>query len=142
VIPRFVIQALEDKPLTVHGDGAASRDWLYVDDDAEAIDALIEADLDTVAGEVINLATGIDVSVSRIADLVLDVLGKPVSLKDFVAERPGQVRRHVGSTEKAERLLGWRAGTSLEDGLGRTVQWYRENEAWWRATQAASVSSS
>jgi dTDP-glucose 4,6-dehydratase len=142
VIPRFVIQALEDKPLTVHGDGAASRDWLYVDDDAEAIEALIEADLDTVAGEVINLATGIDVSVSRIADLVLDVLGKPASLKEFVAERPGQVRRHIGSTEKAERLLGWRAGTSLEDGLGRTVQWYRENEAWWRATQAASVSSS
>jgi dTDP-glucose 4,6-dehydratase len=142
VIPRFVIQALEDKPLTVHGDGSASRDWLYVDDDAEAIEALIEADLDTVAGEVINLATGGDVSVSRIADLVLEVLGKPASLKDFVAERPGQVRRHVGSTEKAERLLGWRARTSLEDGLGRTVQWYRENEAWWRATQAASVSSS
>ena len=142
VIPRFVIQALEDKPLTVHGDGAASRDWLYVDDDAEAIEALIEADHDTVAGEVINLATGVDVPVSRIADLVLDVLGKPASLKDFVAERPGQVRRHVGSTEKAERLLGWRARTSLEDGLGRTVQWYRENEAWWRATQAASVSSS
>jgi dTDP-glucose 4,6-dehydratase len=142
VIPRFVIQGLEDKPLTVHGDGSASRDWLYVDDDAEAIEALIEADLDKVAGEVINLATGVDVSVSRIADLVLDVLGKPASLKDFVAERPGQVRRHVGSTEKALRLVGWRARTSLEDGLGRTVQWYRENEAWWRATQAASVSSS
>jgi dTDP-glucose 4,6-dehydratase len=142
VIPRFVIQALEDKPLTVHGDGRASRDWLYVDDDAEAIEALVEADLDAVAGEVINLATGVDVSVSRIADLVLDVLGKPASLKEFVTERPGQVRRHVGSTEKAERLLGWRAGTSLEDGLGRTVHWYRENEAWWRATQAASVSSS
>ena len=142
VIPRFVIRALEDKPLTVHGDGSASRDWLYVDDDAEAIEALIEADLDKVAGEVINLATGIDVSVSRIADLVLEVLGKPASLKDFVAERPGQVRRHVGSTAKAELLLGWRARTSLEDGLGRTVQWYRENEAWWRATQAASVSSS
>jgi dTDP-glucose 4,6-dehydratase len=142
VIPRFVIQALEDEPLTVHGDGSASRDWLYVDDDAEAIEALIEADLDTVAGEVINVATGVDVSVSRIADLVLEVLGKPASLKDFVAERPGQVSRHVGSTEKAKRLLGWRARTSLEDGLGRTVQWYRENEAWWRATQAASVSSS
>jgi dTDP-glucose 4,6-dehydratase len=142
VIPRFVIQALEDEPLTVHGDGSASRDWLYVDDDAEAIEALIEADLDTVAGQVINLATGADLSVSRIADLVLEVLGKPASLKDFVAERPGQVSRHVGSTEKAKRLLGWRARTSLEDGLGRTVQWYRENEAWWRATQAASVSSS
>jgi dTDP-glucose 4,6-dehydratase len=142
VIPRFMIQALEDRPLTVHGDGAASRDWLYVDDDAEAIEALIDVELDRVAGEVINLATGVDVSVSEIADLVLDALGKPASLKEFVDERPGQVRRHAGSTEKAERLLGWRARTSLEDGLARTVQWYRENEAWWRATQAASVSSS
>jgi dTDP-glucose 4,6-dehydratase len=142
VIPRFVIQALEDRPLTVHGDGEASRDWLYVDDDAEAIEALIEVELDKVAGEVINLATGVDVSVSRIADLVLDLLGKPSSLKEFVDERPGQVHRHAGSTEKAERLLGWRAQTSLEDGLARTVQWYRDNEAWWRATQAASVYSS
>jgi dTDP-glucose 4,6-dehydratase len=142
VIPRFVIQAFEDRPLTIHGEGAASRDWLYVDDDAEAIEALIEAELDSVAGEVINLATGVDVSVSRIADLVLAALGKPASLKEFVDERPGQVRRHVGSTEKAERLLGWRARTSLEEGLERTVAWYRDNEAWWRATQAASVYSS
>jgi dTDP-glucose 4,6-dehydratase len=142
VIPRFVIQALEDRPLTVHGEGAASRDWLYVEDDAEAIEALIEVDLDSVAGEVINLATGVDVSVSHIADLVLAVLGKSVSLKEFVDERPGQVRRHVGSTGKAERLLGWRAHTSLEKGLERTVAWYRDNEAWWRATQAASVYSS
>jgi dTDP-glucose 4,6-dehydratase len=141
-IPRFVLQALADEPLTVHGDGTASRDWLYVEDDAEAIEAVIEADLDAVAGEVINVATGEDVSISRVADLVLDALDKPPSLKEFVAERPGQVRRHLGSTAKAERLLGWRARTSLEEGLARTVAWYRENEAWWRATQAASVSSS
>jgi dTDP-glucose 4,6-dehydratase len=133
VIPRFIVQALEDEPLTVHGEGTASRDWLYVDDDAEAIEAVIDADLEAVAGEVINVATGEDVPVSRIADLVLDLLGKPASLKEFVDERPGQVHRHLGSTEKAERLLGWRARTSLEDGLERTVDWYRDNEAWWRA---------
>jgi dTDP-glucose 4,6-dehydratase len=142
VIPRFVLQALADEPLTVHGDGTASRDWLYVDDDAEAIEAVIEADLDLVSGEVINVATGEDVSVARIADLVLELLGKPASLKQFVDERPGQVRRHLGSTEKAERLLGWRPRTGIEDGLAKTVAWYRENEAWWRATQAVSVSSS
>jgi dTDP-glucose 4,6-dehydratase len=142
VIPRFVIQALQDEPLTVHGDGSASRDWLYVDDDAEAIEAVIEADRNAIVGEVINLATGVDASVSRIADLVLELLGKSASLKQFVDERPGQVHRHIGSTDKAERLLGWRARTSLEDGLDRTVAWYRDNDAWWRATQAASVYSS
>src|SRR5919108_5645391 len=74
VVPRFIIQALRNEPLTVHGDGHASRDWLFVDDDADAIEAIIAADLDRVAGEVLNIATGVDISVSQIADHVLDAL--------------------------------------------------------------------
>jgi dTDP-glucose 4,6-dehydratase len=132
VIPRFITQALTDQPLTIHGDGHASRDWLYVDDDAEAIEAIIAADIDTIAGEVINVATGIDLSVSQIAEAVLEMLGKPGSLKSHVDERLGQVDRHIGSTDKAERLVGWRARTSFEEGLARTVEWYRENDGWWR----------
>jgi dTDP-glucose 4,6-dehydratase len=135
VIPRFITQALSDEPLTIHGDGHASRDWLYVDDDAEAIEAVIAADIDSIAGEVINVATGIDISVSDIADVVLEVLDKPQSLKTNVPERLGQVDRHIGSTDKAERLLGWRARTSFEEGLARTVEWYRENDGWWRGTR-------
>jgi dTDP-glucose 4,6-dehydratase len=145
VIPRFVTQALQGEPLTIHGDGHASRDWLYVDDDAEAIEAIIEAPIEAIAGEVLNVATGIDISVSEIADLVLDCLGKPSDLKTYVPERPGQVDRHIGSTEKIERVVGWHARTSFADGLDRTVSWYRDNEAWWRAllsTQTAVVSSS
>jgi dTDP-glucose 4,6-dehydratase len=132
VIPRFITQALTDQPLTIHGDGHASRDWLYVDDDAEAIEAIIAADIDTIAGEVINVATGIDLSVSQIAEAVLEMLGKPGSLKSHVDERLGQVDCHIGSTDKAERLVGWRARTSFEEGLARTVDWYRENDGWWR----------
>ena len=135
VIPRFITQALSDEPLTIHGDGHASRDWLYVDDDAEAIEAVVEAPLDDVAGEVINVATGIDISVTDIADKVLELLGKPASMRTHVPERLGQVDRHIGSTEKAERLLSWRARTSFEDGLERTISWYRDNEAWWRAPE-------
>ncbi len=136
VVPRFITQALADEPLTIHGDGGASRDWLFVDDDAEAIERVIEAPLEPLAGEVINVATGVDISVADIADLVLRVLGKSPELRAHVPERPGQVRRHIGSTDKAERLLGWRARTSFEEGLERTVAWYRENEAWWRAILA------
>jgi len=132
VLPQFITSALAGRPLTIHGDGHASRDWLFVDDDAEAIEAAIAADLDLVAGEVINVATGVDISVNEIADLVLDALGKPDSLKVNVSERMGQVDRHIGSTEKARRLLGWEARTSFADGLERTVAWYRQNEAWWR----------
>ena len=143
VIPRFVTQALADRPLTIHGDGHASRDWLFVDDDAEAIESIIEAPIDRIAGEVLNVATGIDISVAEIADRVLDLLGKPASLKVHVEERLGQVDRHIGSTEKIAELTGWRAGTAFDAGLERTVAWYRENEAWWRALALpADVSSS
>jgi dTDP-glucose 4,6-dehydratase len=144
VIPRFITSALCDEPLTVHGDGHASRDWLHVDDNAEAIEAVIEADLSKVAGEVINVATGLDITVTDIADLVLGLLGKPASLKTNVPERLGQVDRHIGSTDKARELLGWTARTSFEQGLERTVAWYRDNEAWWRGigSPAVSVSSS
>ena len=136
VVPRFITQALADEPLTIHGDGSASRDWLYVDDHAEAIEAVIAADLRAVAGEVVNVATGRDVSVSEIADLVLERLGKPASLKVHVDDRPGQVDRHIGSTDKAERLLGWRARTSFEQGLDRTIAWYAENRAWWQSVRS------
>jgi dTDP-glucose 4,6-dehydratase len=146
VVPRFITQALQDQELTIHGDGHASRDWLYVDDDAEAIEAVIAAPLENVAGEVLNVATGIDITVTDIADAVLEALGKPASLKTFVPERLGQVDRHIGSTEKIERLTGWRARTSFEEGLARTIAWYRDNEAWWReilrSESRASVSSS
>jgi dTDP-glucose 4,6-dehydratase len=142
VVPRFITQALANEPLTIHGDGHASRDWLYVTDDAEAIERVIETPIDALAGEVLNVATGIDISVNDIAGMVLSVLGKPAELRSHVPERLGQVDRHIGSTDKAERLLGWRARTSFEDGLERTVAWYRDNEAWWKAILARETRAS
>ncbi len=139
VLPRFIIQALRDEPLTVHGDGHATRDWLYVEDDAEAIEAVIAADADVVSGEVLNVATGADISVTEIANYVLAALDKPPSLKIHVEERPGQVHRHIGSTEKSERLLGWRARTSFEEGLEKTIAWYAENRAWWESILRTSA---
>jgi len=132
VVPRFITQALREEPLTIHGDGHASRDWLFVDDDAEAIATLIGGPVEDVAGEVVNVATGVDLTVEEIADKVLAALDMPASLKAHVGERPGQVDRHIGSTDKLARLTGWRARTSFDEGLARTVAWYRENEAWWR----------
>jgi len=132
LVPRFVTQALSGEALTVHGDGHASRDWLHVDDTASAIEALIDAPLDAVAGEVVNVATGADLSVSEIARLVLEAVGDPTVEIVHVEERPGQVDRHIGSTDKLARLTGWRASTSFAEGLERTIIWYRDNEAWWR----------
>jgi dTDP-glucose 4,6-dehydratase len=143
-LPRFIIQALNDEPLTIHGDGHASRDWLFVEDDAEAIEAVIAAPLENVAGEVLNIATGIDISVSDIADYVLDALDKPRSLKVHTEERPGQVDRHIGSTDRTQSLIGWRARTTFEQGLEKTIAWYVDNRAWWEAilqTRAGVYSS-
>jgi dTDP-glucose 4,6-dehydratase len=128
VIPRFIIQALTDQPLTIHGNGIASRDWLHVFDTAEAITAACEAPLDAIVGETINVATG--------ADAILEILGKPASLKQHITDRPGQVDRHIGSTGKALELLGWRSSIPFSDGLERTVRWYRDNPDWWQSVMA------
>ena len=143
VVPRFVTQALAGEPLTIHGDGHASRDWLHVDDTASAIEALIEAPLDRVAGEVVNVATGVDISVTEIARFVLEAVGDAAAGTVHVDERPGQVDRHIGSTDKLARLTGWRSSIGFEAGLERTVAWYRDNEAWWRGVLGrVGVSSS
>ena len=133
VIPRFICQALRDLPLPVHGDGTASRDWLHVEDDCRAITAALHAPIEAVRGEVINVATGVDVSVNEIARRICDIIGKPYSLIRPVADRPGQVDRHIGSTSKAERLLGFRAQIGFDEGLERTIAWYRDNPAWWES---------
>jgi dTDP-glucose 4,6-dehydratase len=136
VIPRFIIQALTDRPLTIHGNGIASRDWLHVFDTAEAITAACEVPLDAIVGETINVATGVDESVEEIADAILGILGKPASLKQHITDRPGQVDRHIGSTDRALRLLGWRSSIPFSDGLERTVRWYRDNPDWWHSVMA------
>jgi dTDP-glucose 4,6-dehydratase len=138
MIPRFITQAIDDEPLTIHGDGSASRDWVFVEDHAEAIASIVDSGA-PLAGEAINVATGGGRSVAGIAELVLDALGKPASLKVHTDDRPGQVTRNIGSPEKAAALLGWRAKTSFEAGLERTVAWYRDNEAWWRAVLASKA---
>ncbi len=131
VIPRFITNALRDQPLTIHGDGSSSRDWLFVEDHCAALDRVIHAPIEKVRGQEINLGTGIDTSVADIARMVLKLLGKPDTLTVNMGDRPGQVARHISSTEKAKRLLDWQATTKLEDGLVKTIEWYQRNPAWW-----------
>jgi dTDP-glucose 4,6-dehydratase len=78
------------------------------------------------------VGSGFSLWENQIAAAVREALGKPDAPRANVDERPGQVDRHIGTTEKAERLLGWRARTSFEEGLARTVEWYRLNDGWWR----------
>jgi dTDP-glucose 4,6-dehydratase len=132
VIPRFITSCMLGEPLTVHGDGAARRDFLFVDDHCEALDRLIHADPARVIGQVINLGAGRDVSIREIADAVKAVMHNSASPIHFSGERPGQVFRHTCDARKAETLLGWKSTTSFEDGLRKTIPWYLSNEEWWR----------
>jgi dTDP-glucose 4,6-dehydratase len=130
-IPRFITNALRDEPLVVHGDGTCTRDWVYTGDVALAIDNALHAPAEIFDGRAINIGTGIDTSVSSVAEAVLDALGKSRELIQYSPDRPGQVDRHISNVDTAERCLNWAARTDLAEGLKRTVDWYVDNEAWW-----------
>jgi len=133
MVPRFATSALKDEPLTIHGDGSAARDWLFVQDHCEAIDrALHLEDFSRIKNQVINIGTGGATSVLDVAHSILRLLGKPDDLITFIGDRPGQVQKHRSSTSKAKALLDWEATTTLDAGLAETVEWYRSHEPWWR----------
>lgn len=129
LIPSFITKAFYNKPLPVYGDGLYSRDWLFVGDCCAGLLAAGESE---AYGESINLGTGADTDVITITRMILRHMNKPESLISFVKDRPGHVRKHVSSTEKANELLGWQAKTNFEDGLAKTVDWYMKNEWWWK----------
>src|SRR5918998_4380612 len=131
-VPRFVTGAILKEPLTVHGDGSAARDWLFVEDHCEALDLLLHTDVNKIRGEVINIGTGEHKSVLEVAETVLRLMQPSDSQIKFIGDRPGQVFRHTAGVEKMKRLTGWEPKLSFEEGLERTIRWYRENESWWR----------
>ena len=128
VIPLFVTNAIENIPVPLYGDGKNVRDWLHVDDHCRGIDLLIEKG---VNGEVYNIGGGNEVMNVDLTHRILDALGKPVSLIKPVVDRPGHDRRYCLDTTKL-RGLGWSPAEPFEEGLGRTIEWYRRNEWWWR----------
>lgn len=131
VIPRFITSCILNEPITIHGDGSAERDWVYVEDVCQAIDRAMHCEYQDVDGEAINIGSGRSVSIKRIAETVVSIMDAPESLITYVDDRPGQVFRHTADAEKAQRLLGWRAETDFEDGLARTIAWYKENRELW-----------
>ncbi len=130
-IPNFIVSALMDQPVTIHGQGQSSRDWLFVQDTCEALDRILNIGPEKLAGQTVNLGTGVDTSVAEIAKRLLKIMNKPADLATFIEDRPGQVARHTSSIDKAADLLQWKATTSLDEGLAQTVQFYDQNRQWW-----------
>ncbi len=129
LISVLITNALDDLPLPLYRDGSAVRDYLYVEDHCRALDRVLH---EGTLGEVYNIGTGVETSGLQVAEAVLDVIGKPRSLIQFVEDRKGHDYRYALDVSKIRGELGWEAAVGLREGLVRTVDWYRENEAWWR----------
>jgi dTDP-glucose 4,6-dehydratase len=128
VIPLFVTNALDGRPLPLYGDGLNVRDWLHVDDHCRALDLLIAGGTD---GEVYNVGGGNEVRNVDLTHRILELTDRPASLIQPVRDRPGHDRRYALDTSKA-RALGWTPTVPFAEGLASTVAWYRDNDAWWR----------
>lgn len=132
-VPRFITSCILGEPLTIHGDGSAARDWLFVTNHCEALGRLLHVEPAKVVGKAINLGSGLHKSVREVAEAVRDAMGNPPnSPLRFIGDRPGQVYRHTCDATRARDLLGWEPQISFEVGLDRTIRWYRDNESWWQ----------
>jgi dTDP-glucose 4,6-dehydratase len=127
VVPLFVTNALEDRPLPIYGDGMQMRDYQYVEDHCEGIDVVLHRG---TLGEIYNLGTGVETHNIDMARKLLAIVGKPESLLQFITDRPGHDRRYALNVDKIKGL-GWRPRHDFDSALERTVRWYMENRWWW-----------
>ena len=128
IIPLFITNALDDITVPLYGDGLNERDWLHVSDHCRALDRVIAAG---VPGEVYNVGGGNHVTNLELTKAILALAGKPEALIRRVPDRPGHDRRYSLDTAKL-RALGWAPQVPFAPGLAETVEWYRQNEWWWR----------
>jgi dTDP-glucose 4,6-dehydratase len=131
LIPLFVTNAIDDKPVPIYGTGLNTRDWIFVEDHCDAVDTCLHAG-DEHNGEAFNVGANTEYSVLEITDFILDYLKKPKSLYKYVEDRLGHVKRHAVNPDKIRKALGWEPKAKFEEAMGRTVQWYVDNEQWWR----------
>jgi dTDP-glucose 4,6-dehydratase len=128
VLPLFITNLVDNRPVPLYGDGGNIRDWLHVADHCRAIDHLIDV---AVNGEVYNIGGGNEITNLDLTHRVLALMEKPTSLIQRVTDRPGHDRRYALDTTKL-RSTGWTPQILFEQGLAETVAWYRANEWWWR----------
>lgn len=129
MIPLMVINALSDRKLPVYGDGMNVRDWLHVDDHCSAIETILRKGKN---GEVYNIGGNNEWPNIKVVKLILEELGKPLSLINHVKDRMGHDRRYAMDAGKIMRELGWKPEHKFERGLKDTIRWYLDNRNWWK----------
>jgi dTDP-glucose 4,6-dehydratase len=133
-VPLFITNAIEDRPIPLYNDGSAVRDYCYVEDHCRAIDLVLH---EAPVGEVYNVGTGVETSGNQVAAMVCEMLGKPASLIEYVADRAGHDYRYALDIGKIQEL-GWKPTVDFRSGLERTVRWYVEHQDWWRPLKSGA----
>jgi dTDP-glucose 4,6-dehydratase len=131
IIPLFITQAMQDLPLPLYGNGRAVRDYMHVADHAQGIDQVLHRGQ---SGQAYNLGARQQISGRAVAQQILDLLGKPHQLIQYVTDRPGHDYRYSVDPGLAEGL-GWVRQYDFAQGLAATVAWYAQNRAWWQAVR-------
>ncbi|MBI4599177.1 dTDP-glucose 4,6-dehydratase [Candidatus Uhrbacteria bacterium] len=135
VIPLFITNLLEGKNVPVYGDGQQVREWIFTEDHCRAIEAVLEKG---IPGEVYNIGTEERRPNLELTRLLLGLCGRDASFIEHVKDRPGHDRRYAVDASKIRRELGWAPEVSLEDGLAKTVEWYKTHEAWWKPLKSGA----
>jgi dTDP-glucose 4,6-dehydratase len=130
LVPLFVTNAIDGEPLPVYGTGLNRRDWLHVEDHCSALVALLEPP--GVEGKVFNIGAGHEMNVLAITAEILERLGKSPKLVRHVEDRPGHDQRYAVDSTRLRNLTGWKPRVAFAQGLRGTIDWYRDNESWWR----------
>ncbi len=128
LIPVLITNAIDDMRLPLYNDGSAVRDFLFVEDHCLAIERVL---LEAPAGGVYNVGTAAETTGLQVAEAVLDIMGKPRGLIEFVADRPGHDYRYALDISRIT-ALGWEPRVTFAEGLETTVRWYRDHQDWWR----------
>ena len=128
LIPLFITNLLENKKIPVYGDGLQAREWISTQDHCQAVDLILQKGK---AGEVYNISTGDEIKNIEITKLLLAELNKNDSFIDYVKDRPGHDRRYAIDATKL-RALGWSPKMNFNDGIKQTIEWYKNNEGWWK----------
>ena len=129
LIPLMIANARADKALPVYGEGLNVRDWLYVEDHCRAIDMILE---NGKVGEIYNIGGHNEKANIEVVKIILKELNKPESLITYVTDRKGHDQRYAIDPTKIHNELGWLPETKFEKGIKKTIQWYLDNEEWWK----------
>jgi len=129
MIPLMIVNAMQNKPLPVYGKGENIRDWLFVTDHCRAVDLIVRKG---TIGEVYNIGGHNERTNIDVVKTILKQLSKPESLINYVTDRPGHDLRYGIDPTKINKELGWLPDTKFENGLSQTIEWYKNNETWWR----------